>query len=143
MRIAIIIAALVVAGCTNRGDPSICRPILDPPTPADEAASIRLQTDEDWQRKRAEACVHREAYRPANAPDAIQDVAWAVMEACDAPVTKAVSLVHKRAFDDAADSPLNDRVRIAREYEDEARRSYQRFARLKIVEGRAGKCRAG
>ncbi|MNE79293.1 hypothetical protein D3C80_1757600 [compost metagenome] len=65
------------------------------------------------------------------------------MEACDAPVTKAVSLVHKRAFDDAADSPLNDRVRIAREYEDEARRSYQRFARLKIVEGRAGKCRAG
>lgn len=143
MREPILIAlALLLVGCGARQDGSICMAIVDPLTPQSAEDSLALQSDTDWQRARAEACVHRQAYRLAHSSDPAQTVATAVMEACDVPVAAAVALIRSKIYTATEGNRSEDRQASAQVYADDALKSYERLALLKVVEGRAGNCRA-
>ena len=138
--VLIAVAAIALAGCQARPNSNICTPIIEPLTPVDVQDSSRLQSDVDWQRTRAEACVHRQAYRLAPSTDPAETVARAALEACDAEIGAAVALIHGRTYDATQGFSREQKLESAKYYADRASKSYERLALLKVVEGRAGKC---
>lgn len=133
--------AMGLTGCGAAQDNSICTSVIYPPFPDDASESVALQDDLDWQWKRAEACLHRQGYRLAGSEDPAETVAKAVVEACEAEVGAAAALIHKRDFDQSLAPTVRGKMDEAQESERLARESYERFALLKVVEGRAGNCR--
>lgn len=136
--VAVVAASALLTGCGGRGDPSVCTPILEPTTPSDADASLAAQRDAEWQRQRADACVHRQAYRLAGSGDPAETVAAAVVEACEAAVAHSAA-VNAHWEMEQGYLAAGDQV-IQRAAEIEA--NYERFALLKVVEGRAGGCPA-
>lgn len=136
--VAAVAASALLTGCGSRGDSSVCTPILEPTTPADAEASVAAQRDADWQRKRADACVHRQAYRLAASGDPAETVAAAAVEACEAAVAHSAAVnAHwemEQGYLAAGDQVIQRAADI--------KANYQRFALLKVVEGRAGRCKA-
>lgn len=128
----------LTAGCGAPSDPSICTPILEPTTPADADASLAAQRDADWQRKRADACVHRQAYHLAGAGDPAETVAAAAVEACEAAVSHSAAVnAHwemEQGYIEAGGQVMQRAAEI--------KANYELFALLKVVEGRAGRCKA-
>ncbi len=82
MRTAIVMAGLLIAGCSKTGANEICSQIIEPQQSSGIEDSLAKQQDPDWQRVRAEACVHRQAYRLAVSPDPAPTVAKAVVVYC-------------------------------------------------------------
>jgi len=139
----LILIAIVgtITACQAGPDESICTAIIEPMTPVDAEDSVRLQSNGDWVRTRAEACVHRQAYRLAASSDPAETVAKAALEACEAEVGAAVALMHGRTYDGTAGLNRELRLESAKLYADRAADSYKSLALLKVVEGRAGNCR--
>lgn len=136
--IAMTAFAAMLAGCQNSGDPKICTMIIDPPPPPSLDRQMTSQEEVNWNRTRAEACLHRQAYRLANSSDPAETVAHAVTEACEAPIAESAAWIHKVTWDGATSdeqAALSEQARLA------AIESYGSFALLKVVEGRAGKCK--
>lgn len=136
-RTLIVAVAITLAGCGARPDDSICTPIFDAVTPTDTQDSMRLQRDPDWQMKRADACVHRQAYRLAHSTDPAETVAKATVEACEAVISTSASINAAHEVDQGYVGVGEVTFRI-----DSIKAAYERMALLKVVEGRAGKCRA-
>ncbi|RYF30183.1 MAG: hypothetical protein EOO23_05705 [Comamonadaceae bacterium] len=136
--------AVLLSGCgANDGDPSVCTPVLEPRRSSSVEDSLAKQQNPDWQLVRAEACVHRQAYRLAKSPDPAPIVAKAVVVYCEAPIDGVARVSAHSEIDAAADdlvtseelSALADRIA-------EIKTNFESYALSKVVEGRAGKCRA-
>jgi hypothetical protein len=136
--VAALLSSVLLVGCGDGKDSSVCTPILEPTTPASTDASIAAQRDADWQRKRADACVHRQAYRLATSGDPAATVAMAAIEACEPAVSHSAAINAHWEMEQGY-IPAGAEV-IARAAEIKA--NYERFALLKVVEGRAGGCKA-
>jgi len=115
--IGVIAIAALVAGCGMPNE-NICSMIIEPgPLPAGEAMTTE---NADWLRTNAQACVHRTSYRLAKGSDSADVIAKAVMTACSGPLARIDAI--EKDFDWPA--------------------FFERDARLKVVEARAGNCRA-
>lgn len=138
MKRLLIVAALVLTGCNQGGDPSICTPIFKASTPASSAEALERQNDIGWQSNRANACVHRMAYRLAASNDPAETVARAVLAACSEPIATSVESTaqHMQRVFNRTDQESYDQTvaQFTRQFEGEAL--------AKVVEGRAGKCKA-
>lgn len=143
MRIAIILTGLVLAGCSNTGKNEVCSQIIEPQQSSGVDDSLAKQQDPEWQRIRAEACVHRQAYRLAASPDPAPTVAKAVVVFCESPID-GVARVSAYAERDplAIRIPSEETMRVVDERIAEIKRNFEAFALSKVVEGRAGKCNA-
>lgn len=136
-RVITVATVLTLAGCGARPDNSICTAIIDPPSPKDATESLALQGDAAWQVKRADACVHRQAYRLARSSDPATIVAKAVVEACRSPISAVGPLISLDERDVGVNPPrwvVDSRLR-------EVDGLYEQRALSKVVEGRAGNCR--
>jgi hypothetical protein len=131
--------ALTLMGCGARPNASICEPVVDPASATSIEDGLTLQRDPAWQRKRADACVHREAYTLAASSDPAEVVAKAVGEACEANIDASARLTAAEERDPLGIRQAGDQTIDARITEIKA--AYERFALLKVVEGRAGNCR--
>lgn len=141
-RLAVLpLIALLTACQPVGGDAAICTPIvaIPPIPPTNPTANNIRQIDIDYQRAVAEHCIHRTAYRLSGSPDPAETVANAVAQACEGDIAVAAAVIHKRTYD------AND-LEIRAEKAEEARlaaiSAYDGFALLKVVEGRAGHCKA-
>lgn len=142
MRTAFVAAITVsLASCAQGNDPKICTQIIEPPSSTDPVAGVAKRDTLEWSMASAEACLHRNAYRLASSTDEAETVARAVVQACENAVERAVSYRRSGAFASGSDLPLSERVSVGDEAEAAARRSWTEFALLKVVEGRAGKCK--
>lgn len=140
----LVLAALVLSSCSGKdGDPNVCTPVLDPPSATSVEDSLARQRDPEWQRVRAEACVHRQAYRLATSPDPASTVAKAVVVYCEGPIsaTAGVSAYTERGGE-AMRLPSLEAMDIVNARIAEIETNFEKFALSKVVEGRAGKCRA-
>lgn len=135
-RVLIAAVAITLAGCGVRPDDSICTPIFDPPSAQSADDSLEFSESPDWQRKRADACVHRQAYRLALSEDPAETVAKAVVEFCASPIAGSAVLNANKEVDqgyiDASERDARMEAIV---------KAYEPFALSKVVEGRAGKCR--
>lgn len=140
---AATLAALLLAGCGASQDGSVCTRIIEPQQSSGVEDSLAKQPDPEWQRMRAEACVHRQAYRLAASPDPASTVAKAVVVYCENPIDGVARvsahseirlLGDHRATEQELDA-LDKRIA-------EIKYSFEDFALSKVVEGRAGKCKA-
>lgn len=133
-------SVLGLAGCGSGKDRYICAKIMEPPTPEDINGSMAVQQSASWQKQRAEACVHRQAYRLASSNDSAEIVAKAAVEACEPGIDIAARLAAREEREQdpvglrlAGDPSLGTRI-------NDIKAAYERFALLKVVEGRAGGC---
>lgn len=134
--------AVALASCSQAGDSKICTPIIEPPVPNDPVAMVKERDTLEWSISNAERCLHRHAYRLAPSTDEAETVARAVVQACENSVERAVSYRRAQAFGgEPSGTLLDERFRLGDEAEAAARRSWTEFALMKVVEGRAGKCR--
>jgi hypothetical protein len=143
MRIAIIAAlGLALASCSKGSDSSVCTSIVEPTSPSDPVAMVRQRDTLEWSMGAAERCLHRNAYRLHTSTDEADIVARAVVQACESAVERAVSDRRAQAFQGEPEgTPLAERLKVGDEAEAAARRSWSEFALMKVVEGRAGRCR--
>lgn len=143
MRIAIIAAmGLTLASCSQGPDASVCTPIIEPTPPSDPVAGVAQRDTLEWSIGNAERCLHRNAYRLHTSTDEADIVARAVVQACESPVERAVSYRRAQAFQgEPQGTPVAERVEVGDEAEAAARRSWSEFALMKVVEGRAGRCK--
>jgi len=130
----------VLTGCQN-GDPAICTPITDPLSPTSIEQAEQQNRDPVWVRLRAEACVHRNAYRIAGSPDEADVVARAVIEACSSAIDQSVAMTRSEGVLILGEMDPAARLAEGDAIEERARRSWQSLALLKVVEGRAGRCK--
>lgn len=142
-RAAILAAALGLSGCSGgRGDSAVCTPIIEPREASGVEDSLENQRSPEWQRVRAEACVHRQAYRLATSSDPAPTVAKAVVVYCENPID-AVARVSAFAERDplAIRTPSDGTMKVIDDRIAEIKTNFESFALSKVVEGRAGKCR--
>lgn len=143
MKRAIIAAALILTGCSNNGDPSVCTPILDPRSASSIEDGIQLQRDPSWQLARAEACVHRQAYRLATSPDPAPTVAEAVVVFCEGPIQATADVsAYSEQGKEAIRMPTQETMDIINARIAQIKTNFESYALSKVVEGRAGKCKA-
>ena len=139
---AVALATIVLTGCTNRGNPTVCTSIQEPPSATSVEDSLASQQDPEWQRVRAEACVHRQSYRLASSSDPAETVAKAVVVHCESPIDGAARVSAHTEIDPAADDIVTPEElnalagRIA-----EITANFEKYALSKVVEGRAGNCK--
>lgn len=137
-RLGALALATSLFGCAGPGDG--CEAIIDVvPLPAAEAESIALWNDPEWRRGKAEACIHRSAYRLARGGDDAAVIAPAVSAKCQDDIANAVSLASLQP-NDLFGSIWPSEFGLA-ERRNRSKAYYQDFALLKVVEGRAGNCR--
>lgn len=143
MKRTALIAIIGLTGCSPQPDNDVCTRIIEAPQPTDAEDSLAKQRDPQWQLVRAEACVHRQAYRLAASPDPAPTVAKAVVVFCEAPID-GVARVSAFAERDPLSirSPSDETMRVVDERIAEIKANFEDFALSKVVEGRAGKCRA-
>ena len=143
MRIILIVAsAVALASCSQGQDSSVCTPIMEPTPPSDPVAGVAQRDTLEWSIGNAERCLHRNAYRLHTSTDEADTVARAAVQACESAVERAVSYRRAQAFQgEPQGTPLDDRVEVADTAEAAARRSWSEFALMKVVEGRAGRCK--
>lgn len=140
---AVTISAMLLSGCGGGQDDPLCTRILEPQETTSVEGSLANQQDPEWQRVRAEACVHRQAYLLAVSPDPAPTVAKAVVVYCENPIDSVA-----RVSAHSEISPLEDHRATEEEIDALDRRiaeiktNFEAFALSKVVEGRAGKCRA-
>ena len=144
MKRLLILAVVALAGCqaTAKPDPKICAAITDPA----EAVSIEdgsaKQQDANWTRVYAEACVHRSAYNFSQGPDSADAISRAVLESCEGKIERAAFNLGEEAAARFATSDQATQRAVAKETRDDALESYDRLALLRVVEARAGHCKA-
>lgn len=132
-RVVFILAlTTTLAGCGLGQDNSICTVIPSTTLPDDGSDTGGREG------MIAEACVHRQAYRLSRSSDPAEIVARAAIEACEQPIDTAARLSARYTHDTLR---LNDEDHIDVRIE-QIKEGYERLALLKVVEGRAGKCRA-
>lgn len=136
---------LVTAGLTGCGalpNDKVCTAIYPAPGNGTPAA---LERDRDlgWQRQRAEACLHREAYKLAVADADILSITNAAIERCQPAFSMTVAL----AGDEEERRLLSERVSAETAFAANSVASGLESERLDrmtstwVVEGRAGNCR--
>lgn len=143
MRIIIIAAlGLTLASCSQGPDASVCTPIMEPTPPSDPVAGVAQRDTLEWSIGKAERCLHRNAYRLHTSTDEADTVARAVVQACGSAVERAVSYRRAQAFvGEPQGTPVAERVKVGDAAEAAARRSWSELAVMKVVEGRAGRCK--
>lgn len=128
--ILVTMSALTLAACGQ--DNSICKIVIEPTT-ADDGSS-----NGGREGMAAEACIHRQAYNLAKSSDPAEVVAKAAIESCEQQIdTAARTSAHYTTALLKIDDEGHIDQRIA-----QIKESYERFALLKVVEGRAGRCKA-
>lgn len=137
MKRIVMVGVIALTGCTNNGDPDICTAIVDAPVAELSSESLENDFDPGWQRKNADACVHRQAYRLATSDDPAETVAKAVVEFCGGIIATSAIV---NANDEVAKGLFTQDQRNQRA--DQIAANYEPFALSKVVEGRAGKCKA-
>lgn len=119
----------------------VCTPIPRPET--EEGGPVyEGRTADEKLRTRAEACLHRAAYQLGKSPDDADDVSRAAVEQCRADINSVMLELKAsviRGMIRAGDT--SGAVETANGIERQARSDLQQFALLKVVEGRAGKCK--
>jgi len=137
MKRSVIAVALILTGCSNKGDPAICTVITDPVESESSEQFLKDEMSPSWNKAKADACVHRQAYRLSQSSDPAATIAKAAVEICGGEIATSAILnaneeVHNRII------AMNQRDRRA----DAIAHAYEAFALSKVVEGRAGKCKA-
>lgn len=128
--ILVAMSALTLAACGQ--DNSICKIIIEPTTPDDGSSNGGRES------MAAEACIHRQAYNLAKSSDPAEIVAKATVESCEQQIdTAARTSAHYTTtiLKIEEEGHIDQRIGQIKE-------GYERFALLKVVEGRAGKCKS-
>lgn len=139
MKKLILIAVATVVGCSGKPD-NICTQIIEPRASEAVEDSVRNQGDPEWHRVRTEACVHRKAYLLAPSDDPAETVADAVITYCQPNIDAAASRAAYSEADPTNSGRFDSEMLERRTVEIKA--SYNQLALLKVIEGRAGNCRA-
>lgn len=136
-KMILIAVAATLAGCSNNGDPNICKFIIDYTAPTNMSEAEKNRTDIGWQGNRASACIHRMAYRLAASNDPAETVTQAVLSACREQIntsTLATAEHMAKVFSRTDEASFE---RTVQQFENKFREE----ALVRVVEGRAGKCK--